>query len=85
VVVSHQDSLAFADYYGDNSLDQPFALSLNKSISGRYVKVYIDSWYPTRTNREWPYKTCASSNLSNEGGGLNEVQVFAVSNRGSLQ
>ena len=78
VVLAHKGSLPFADYYGDAGTRSPFSLGLERGVRGRFVKVYVDSWYPTRTDPAWPYRTCDSSNLSNEGGGLNEVQVFAA-------
>ena len=56
----------------------PRVLDLAKPVRGRYVKIYVDSWYPTRTDPSWPYPTIESSDPGNQGGGLNEVQVFAT-------
>jgi hypothetical protein len=56
----------------------PRVMDLEEVVRGRYVKIYIDTWYPTRTDPTWPHPTVGSSDSGNQGGGLNEVQVFAT-------
>jgi hypothetical protein len=56
----------------------PRVLELEGAVLGRYVKIYVDSWYQTRRNPSWPYPTIDSSDPGNQGGGLNEVQVLAT-------
>jgi len=56
----------------------PRVLDFAKPVRGRYVKIYVDTWYPTRTDPSWPYPKIDSSDPGNQGGGLNEVQVFAT-------
>jgi hypothetical protein len=56
----------------------PFTVNPGKFETGRYVKVYVDSWYPTRSDTSWAHPVESSSTVTNEGGGLNEVRVFGV-------
>ncbi len=78
VVMTYKGTLPFVDYFAEADTKTPFSLKLKEAVNGRYVKVYVDSWYPTRTDTKWPYETCFSSNYYNEGGGLNEVQIFGA-------
>jgi len=56
----------------------PHVVQFDSPVKGRYVRVHVDSWYPTRTQPAWPHPTVESSDSGNQGGGLNEVQVFAT-------
>lgn len=78
VILTTKGVLPFVDYFADADAKTPFSVKFKEAVRGRYVKVYVDSWYRTRTDASWPYQTCYSSNLSNEGGGLNEVQIFGT-------
>ena len=71
--------LPFTSYSGAANPTEPVTLDFTNSMLGRYVKIYSDSWYPTRRDPFWPYPTLPSNKLENQGGGLNEVLVFAQS------
>lgn len=78
VAFSQSGVLPFTSKSSADHPIEPYAIKLDKARAGRYVKVYVDSWYPTRTDPSWPYPVVASSNPANEGGGLNEVRVFGT-------
>jgi F5/8 type C domain len=75
VVYSLADTLPFTSYSSAAFPTTPYTVHLPASITGQYVKVYVDGWYPTRNDPFWPFPLLPSHN-ENEGGGLNDVQVF---------
>jgi hypothetical protein len=78
VVFSQSGILPFTSFSSPSNPTVPYVLDLAVAVTGRYVKVWVDSWYPTRTDPAWPYPKAPSSNLANEGGGLNDVRVYAA-------
>lgn len=78
VVFTQAGILPFTSFSSPSNPTVPYVLDLAAAVNGRYVKVYVDSWYPTRNDPSWPYPTVPSSNTSNEGGGLNDVRVYAA-------
>ncbi len=76
VVHSLADTLPFTSYSSASFPTTPYTLRLPSAVTGRYVKIYVDSWYPTRNNPFWPYPVIKSNNATNQGGGLNDVHVF---------
>ena len=79
VLYSTSGVLPFTSLSSASNPTVPYLIDLPAAITGRYVKIYVDSWYPTRTDPTWPYYVIPSSNLNNQGGGLNDVQVFEAS------
>jgi len=79
VLYSTSGVLPFTSFSSASNPTVPYIIDLPAAITGRYVKIYVDSWYPTRTDPTWPYPVISSSNLNNEGGGLNDLQVFETS------
>jgi hypothetical protein len=77
VVYSAGGVLPFTSASSADSPTRPYEIRLGKPVAGRTVKIFVDSWYPTRTDPAWPYPVLDSSDDHNEGGGLNEVEIFA--------
>jgi hypothetical protein len=78
VVRTAAGTLPFTSFSSSTQPTVPRVLDFEAPVRGRYVRIYVDSWYPTRTDPAWPHPTVYSSDPDNQGGGLNEVQVFAV-------
>jgi F5/8 type C domain len=78
VLFSKSDILPFTSYSSASNPTKPYSLNLDKAVRGRYVKIYVTSWYPIRTDPSWPFPFIGSSNPSNQGCGLNEVRVFTT-------
>jgi F5/8 type C domain len=77
VVHTTADVLPFTSFSSAANPTTPYVLDLPAPVSGRYVRIWVDSWYPTRSDPAWPFPVISGSS-DNEGGGLNEVQVFAA-------
>jgi hypothetical protein len=77
VVYSAAGILPFTSASSASNPTRPYDVRLEKPVAGRTVRIFVDSWYPTRTDPTWPYPVIDSSDDHNQGGGLDEVQVFA--------
>jgi hypothetical protein len=77
VVYSTAGVLPFTSASSADSPTRPYEVRVSTPVAGRTVKIFVDSWYPTRTDPTWPNPVIDSSDDSNEGGGLNEVEIFA--------
>jgi F5/8 type C domain len=78
VVFSHAGILPFTSRSSAAHPIVPLTVNPGRTQAGRYVKVYVDSWYPTRSDTSWAHPVGPSGTVSNEGGGLNEVRVLGV-------
>lgn len=78
IVFSHAGILPFTSRSSAAHPIVPLTVKPGRIEAGRYVKVYVDSWYPTRSDTSWAFPVASSGTVSNEGGGLNEVRVLGV-------
>lgn len=76
VVYAVSGILPFTSASSAASPTRPYEVRLDRPVPGRTVKIFVDSWYPTRSDLGWPHPVLGGD-PSNQGGGLNEVEILA--------